>query len=113
MPQQQLAAHINECDALILYSRYETFGCVIIEANACGIPVIVSDIPVMHEIVEEGRNGILAKENDADALAETLKKFIEQKFSFNKSLIAQQTSATYSYKKVAEQFIEFYSSVMS
>ena len=113
MPQHQLAAHINECDALILYSRYETFGCVIIEANACGIPVIVSDIPVMHEIVEEGQNGILAKENDSGALAETLKKFIEQKFSFNKSLIAQQTSATYSYKKVAEQFIEFYSSVMS
>ena len=39
-PQQELARSMRECHALILFSRYETFGNVVIEANACGLPVV-------------------------------------------------------------------------
>jgi glycosyltransferase involved in cell wall biosynthesis len=46
IPQTELNKLIADSDALILYSNYETFGCVIVEANACGVPVIVSDHPV-------------------------------------------------------------------
>src|SRR5690606_34231878 len=55
--QSVLAEQMNKSAALILYSSYETFGCVIIEANACGVPVIASDIPVFHETVADTVNG--------------------------------------------------------
>jgi len=87
-PQEILARSMQQCDALILYSRFETFGCVLIEANACGVPVIVSELKVFHEIVEEGVNGIFAEGEDPVALAKKIKEFVEHKSNFNKNTIA-------------------------
>ena len=112
VPQQQLAGFIRQSLALILYSSYETFGCVIIEANACGIPVIVSDIPVFHETVTEGINGFFAKVNDPQALAEKMIEVINVRASFNSNSIAA-TSSKYSYEKIGKQFSDWYNEILS
>ena len=78
-----LSKAIQHADALVLYSRYETFGCVLIEANACGVPVIVSDLEVFHEIVDEGFNGIFVAGENPVALAAKLKEFAESKNKFD------------------------------
>ena len=75
VPQAELAQSMRAADALVLYSRYETFGCVVIEANACGIPVIVSDLPVFHELLEENFNGLFVKGDDPNELAEKFALF--------------------------------------
>ena len=108
VPQQVLARSMQQCDALILYSRFETFGCVLIEANACGIPVIVSDMEVFHEIIEEGVNGTFVNGENSKALAEKLKHFILQKNNFDKTLISQTAAEKYNYKKVGNEFFNFY-----
>lgn len=113
VPQPQLAKAIQQSDALILYSRYETFGCVLIEANACGVPVIVSDIDVFHELIKENENGMFAKENDPAALAEKIKAFIQQKDSFDQHAIAETTAGKYNFKKVGRQFIDLYAELTS
>jgi glycosyltransferase involved in cell wall biosynthesis len=70
--QDELSAEVRKCHTLLLYSRFETFGCVVIEALASGLPVLVSDIPVMHELVQENKNGIFARINDPENLAEKM-----------------------------------------
>jgi glycosyltransferase involved in cell wall biosynthesis len=112
IPQPQLAEFVRRSLALILYSSYETFGCVIIEANACGIPVIVSDIPVFHETVTEGVNGVFTKTNDPLALAERMIEVIKTRSSFNSNAIAA-TSSKYSYEKVGKQFSDWYHEILS
>ncbi len=111
VPQEELAKAIQHSDGLVLYSRFETFGCVLIEANACGVPVIVSDIDVFHELITEGKNGIFVKENDPVALAGKLQDFILQKDRFNKHTIAEMSAFKYNFKKVGEQFVELYNKV--
>ena len=106
-----LSKAIQQSDALILYSRYETFGCVLIEANACGVPVIVSNLDVFHEIVEEGVNGVFAEGENPEALAGKLKEFIAQKNSFDKKAIAATAAKKYNYKKIGQQFIYIYSNL--
>lgn len=106
--QPILAKLIQQSDALILYSRFETFGCVIIEANACGVPVIVSDLTVFHEIVNEGVNGFFVEGENQIALAEKLKQFILQKNTFDKMAIASHAAEKYNYKKIGQQFADLY-----
>lgn len=96
---------------MILYSRFETFGCVLIEANACGIPVIVSNLQVFHEIVDEGVNGVFVEGENPAALAEKLKQFILQMNTFDKTAIARFTAEKYNYKRVGQQFLDFYKKI--
>src|SRR5438067_8081370 len=107
VPQQILAQHLRNADLLILFSRYETFGCVIIEANACGVPVVVADMPVMHELVTHNRNGVLVKPQTAAALAESVINIIHRKVEFNKNEIVA-TVSMYDYSAVGKMFLDEY-----
>lgn len=113
MSQPELATLMQKQDALVLYSRYETFGCVVIEANACGKPVIVSDIPVFHETVKEGVNGLFAPSNNIMALAQTIKKCMEESMLFNAEKISEEATAKYSYQTIGKTFSEWYKTVLS
>jgi glycosyltransferase involved in cell wall biosynthesis len=110
--QPQLCDKVKQSDALILYSRYETFGCVIIEANACGIPVIVSDLPVFYELVQEDKNGVFVESDKPAALVTALEKFVHEKDNFNSKEIAANTSKRFSYPVVGKQIKDVYDEIL-
>ena len=112
VPQTELVSDIQNADALILFSRYETFGCVVAEANACGVPVIVSDIAVMHELVQEGMNVLFAINDNASSLADKILAFMNSGMRFNKEQIAADAAAKFNYQKVGEQFADWYKQVI-
>ena len=112
MPQAQLAEQMQKADALILYSRYETFGCVVAEAAACGLPAIVSAIAPMHELIEDGVNGVFAERENAAALAEKISWFINNRDRFKAAEIARNAQARFNYKTVGLQFGNWYDAVL-
>ena len=111
--QPILAKAMQQCDALILYSRYETFGCVVIEANACGIPAIVSDLPVFHELVQENVNGLFAKKNNPVVLANVFALFAREKEKFNQQEIAKAAKEKFNYATVGKQFADEYQLIIN
>jgi glycosyltransferase involved in cell wall biosynthesis len=111
--QIKLATYLRKSDALILYSRYESFGCVLAEAAACGLPVIVSDIPVLREIVIDGENGMIVKGEDPTALADIIIKMIHEKDKFSSVNISANAKAKYNYSEIGKRFFDLYRSVLN
>ncbi len=66
------------CDVIAHCSTSpEPFGLVIVEAMACGVPVIASDAGGAQEIIAPGENGWLTPMGDEAALADKVKRFLE------------------------------------
>jgi glycosyltransferase involved in cell wall biosynthesis len=73
-----LPAHYAACDLLVLPSTTmgEAFGVVLLEAMACGKPVIASNLPGVRTVVDNGHNGLLARPGDVADLAQKLQRLL-------------------------------------
>lgn len=73
-----LPAEMNAADGFLMSSNVESFGIVIAEALACGVPVISTDAPNgPREVLEYGKYGKLVPVNDPQAMAEAITSEIE------------------------------------
>ena len=63
--RSEVASIMGSCSVLVLPSIMETFGIVLIEAMACGKPILATDIPGPRDIIAPGENGLLARSGDA------------------------------------------------
>ena len=103
---------MQQSDVFVLFTRYETFGCVIIEANACGLPIIVSELEVTREIVSENINGLFVKSEDIADLANKILYMIKNVGKFDPNAISIQTRNRYNYEKVGCRFVEWYQELL-
>ncbi|WP_444718906.1 glycosyltransferase family 4 protein [Paucibacter soli] len=78
LAREQVQAEMLRARALVLPSLwYETQGLVVDEAAALGLPAIVSDACAATDAVQHGRNGLVFRSGDADALANALQRLHE------------------------------------
>lgn len=72
MDRGAVLAWMQACHVFVLPCLFETFGVVVIEAHACGRPVIATICGGPEDNISEA-NGMLVTAGDVDALAEALK----------------------------------------
>ena len=63
---------MSAMDCYVLPSYREGFGLSVVEAEAMGLPVIVTDIPGPIDAMVEGKNGIVVPKKDAEALYQAM-----------------------------------------
>lgn len=115
-PQTELPAIFNAFDALALPSRTtgswkEQFGRVIIEAQACGTPVIGSGSGAIPSVVREG--GLIVPERNPAALAAAIRRLRDDPAAGRRlgAVGRRQVEETYSWRCVAERMADIYRGV--
>lgn len=78
IPHEEVPAALNEMDVFAALSpQIESFGVAIIEAGACGLPVVVSDVDGPAEVVENDATGIIVPRRDPEAAAGAINRLLE------------------------------------
>jgi glycosyltransferase involved in cell wall biosynthesis len=75
VPHGQVPAQLRTLDIYAAASRLdsESFGVAVIEASACGLPVVVTRVGGLPEVVREGETGLVVEREDPPALARALR----------------------------------------
>lgn len=106
----------NSSDLFVLPSivdsqgNTEGLGVVLLEAMACGLPVIGSDIGGIPDIIQNNETGLLVPEKDISGLSRAVLNLIEnenlrKKFAINGY---DRVKAKFSWEKIAENYIKIY-----
>jgi len=112
LEDSELVALYNLADVFVLPSYYEGFGLPVVEAMACGTPVITSNRSSLPEII--GSAGLSFDPNQVDALVELLYNILSnQELRKNMSNIGLEQVKGFSWRKTAEETLKVYDRVMS
>jgi len=84
IPQSELPRYYQMADLYISPSHVDGSSVSLMEALACGLPCLVSDIPANMEWVTDGVNGWLFQDGDANALAAKIKAILGTRKSLAK-----------------------------
>lgn len=103
----ELAKTLRAADFLLLFSHYENMPVVILEAFACGLPVVASRVGGIPEMVNDS-NGRLVDAGNIDQLVDTLNDMIDHVHDFEATSIRQQVESTYGYEAVSAFLDQLY-----
>ncbi|RZM82609.1 glycosyltransferase [Leptolyngbya iicbica] len=96
----------READLFVLTSLWEGFGNVLVEALACGTPVVSTDCPGgPREILEYGEYGTLVPVNDVDALASAIISALMMTDDFQQKSLRSQRAQLFSVELIAQQYL--------
>ena len=87
----------------------ESFGIVLLEAMACGLPVVASDIPGYRHVLQDGVQGLLVPPGDPGALAEAVLRLVDDGEERSRmATAALERAECFSWKKLVEEVEEAY-----
>ena len=107
----EIAGMIEKSSALLLFSNYENFPCVIAETLMLGKPIISTDVNGIPEHVNS-ENGILVQKGDESQLEKAICSFLDEEFQFKSNEIHSYAFKHFSYQEVGKSFDKIYHQVL-
>lgn len=113
--RSQHAGYVSDVDlrsvvagaaALVLPSRDEGFGLPVLEAMACDVPVVCTDVPSLREVA--GKFAHLVPFGDVDALADALGRAASDPHTPSTSIARRAHAAGFTWRRCAETTVEAY-----
>ena len=102
---------LASADFSVLSSRYETFGTVVIESLACGIPVVATAVGVAPGLIGE-MNGMLVPPGDEAAMTAALDRMVGRCRSYDHRVISSGVLEKYSRETVGNEILAIYREVL-
>jgi len=95
---------------VVLPSRAEGFGLPVIEAMACGVPVICSDLPVLHEIADGV--AIFCDPTDPVAFADAIASTLDAPGNSSRRQLGIERARAFTWERAARQTVEAYETAL-
>jgi phosphatidylinositol alpha-mannosyltransferase len=110
VPNERLGPYYAAADAYLNGATgQESFGLVLVEAMAAGTPVVATDIPGYREVVVHQETGLLAPPNDPQALADALRRVLDDPALAERLRAAgRERAETFAWPRVADRIEEVY-----
>jgi len=112
IPHSGIPDFFSSLDLFVLPSRYETFGIVLIEAMACGIPVIATRCGGPEEIVTD-TTGILISKDNSEELNHAIGMISENLHSYKKDNIRKYAEENFGQKVFLERINTLYNETIN
>ena len=109
LPAQALVDIYKASDAFVFPSRVESFGIVLAEALAAGLPVIAGDAPGCRDVLGNGEHGLLIPPDDVAGLARAMSGLIADD-TLRRDLAARslRRAGDFAWDKVVDRYVEAY-----
>jgi len=105
----ELVAGLRSSDVVVVPSRFEPFGIIALEAMAAGVPLVVSRVGGLAEIVEDSVDGIEVEPNNPSAIAAaTVRILSDRELASRLATRGEEKAKTYSWENVARRTIGVY-----
>lgn len=108
-----LALQYSSADAFLITSCEENLPNTMLEAMACGTPVIAFPVGGMLDVIKPGFNGLLATEISAVALHKAINEFIETAHNYSSEAIRAFAEQHFAPEVVAKQYISLYHQILA
>lgn len=109
----EMAKYYSIADVFVLPSREDNLPNVMLEAFACGTPIIGFNTGGIAEHTIENVTGILADEMTAESLTNAIEKFYLTRDIYNSSVIRKYAEDNFSYGKQVYSYIELYGEILN
>ena len=108
---QDLVAELASGDFLVLSSDYETQGVVLLEAFACGLPVVSTNVGGIPEIVNE-TNGILVPPHSPEQLSDAMQTMLATYQNYDPNILRENIIKKFSNETVGKLLNSLYSNTI-
>lgn len=108
--QQNVEELYSMSDLMLLLSEKESFGLVLLEAMACGVPCIATDIGGIPEVIEHGVNGYLCEVGDIDLAADYAIKILRDANLHSRFVEKglEKVNTMFSSERIVQQYEDVY-----
>ncbi|MFC1551711.1 glycosyltransferase [Candidatus Latescibacterota bacterium] len=112
--QSNVVEYLSRSNVFFMPSYWEGFGLAVVEAMACGLPVVVSDVPGVREIIGQNqKSGFLIDPHDPVSISEKLRYLIcSPKLRTEMGFYNRLHAELYSIKNTAEGYLNLYQKVL-
>ncbi len=112
LPREKVREKLWSAHALVVSSHFESFGMSIIEAMACGLPVIATCCGGPEYIVDK-ESGWLVPPKNAQAMALAMSRIIKDYAEFDQTRIAENVHKKYGKAVVSAKYLALYQTIIS
>ena len=114
LDKEHLIRHYLAGDMYIMLSAFDTFGMVVLEAMAAGLPVIISANVGAKDVVHQGVNGfIIENPSDGDDIAAKIKCLMDKNTRTDMSRAALATAAQNTWDSAVAKYSQLYTDVLA